>query len=69
MINGKFNRVVISCAKDAGSKSDLLLSSSTTACCYPACQFTAAVNDPEPTVLQNWFLAGTDGAPAPSLTG
>lgn len=36
MINGQFIKVMISCAKDAGSQSDLLLSSSTTPCSHPA---------------------------------
>lgn len=64
MTMGQFNRVMISCAKDAGSQCDLLLSSSTTPYSYPACQVTAGINDPEPTVLQNRLQAGPAGAPA-----
>lgn len=58
MTNGQFNGVITSCAKDAGSQSDLLLSSSTTPCSHPACHFTAGISDPEPTVLQNQLVAG-----------
>lgn len=68
-MNGQFNRVMISCAKDAGSQSGLLLSSSTAPRSHPACQSSAGINDPETTALQNQLLAGPAGAPAPSLAG